>query len=345
MKHNSTRFTLSFGLLLSILVSSKVFSQNNKVLIGFWNVENLYDTINDPAIQDDEFTPKGTSAWGDVRYKTKLNHLSDAISQMGVEENKDGLAVLGLSEIENSSVLNDLVNSEKLKQRKYKVIHFDGPDARGIDVALLYNPKYFKLSKTKIYHVTLPTDTAHKTRDQLVVNGQIMGEEINFIVLHWPSRRGGESETKPNRIAAAMVTKHISDSLQKSNPNCKLIIMGDLNDDPSNESINVTLGAKENKNSLQGYELYNTMWDKHKTGTGTLAYKDSWNLFDQFIISKALVGPSPGKLTFVSSAIFNKPFLTEAEGKYKGQPFRTYAGPKYLGGYSDHLPVYMILGK
>ena len=328
-----------------LMIQKKGFSQINKIAIGFWNVENLYDTINDPLKQDEEFTPVGINKWGTERYNKKIQHLSETISQIGKDSATDGLAVIGLCEIENTLVLNDLVNSENLKSRNYKVIHFEGPDARGIDPAFLYNPKYFKVTKTGRYKVTLPTDTAHKTREQLVVSGNLEGEEVSFIVIHWPSRRGGEEETKSNRIAAADVTRRIVDSLQKTKSKCKIIIMGDLNDDPINESVKMHLRTNENKKMIKENELYNTMENIHKTGIGTISYKDKWNLFDQLIISKSLLNEDKNKLRFSSSHIYNATILAEGEGKYKGQPFRTYGGTKYLGGYSDHFPVYLFLNK
>lgn len=313
--------------------------------IGFWNVENLYDTINDPLKEDDEFTPNGINKWSGDRYRKKIEHLSDVISEMGTEIVPEGPAVVGLCEVENEAVLIDLVASLKLKKRNYNIIHFEGPDARGIDPALLYNPRIFKVQKTARYNVKLVSDSLHKTREQLVVSGLLDGEEICFIVNHWPSRRGGEQETKANRIAAADVTRHIVDSIQKIQPKCKLVIMGDLNDDPFNESVKVHLQTNADKTTLKEKELFNAMEGLQKEGLGTIAYKDNWNLFDQFIISKSLVNDGKGKLHFLSSHIFNKDFVKEPEGKYKGQPFRTYAGTKYLGGYSDHFAVYLILTK
>lgn len=339
------RLKLFLVTFLYLFINSHISAQKKTIAIGFWNVENLYDTINDPLKEDDEFTPAGNNKWGSERYKNKIEHLTEVISQMGKENVSDGLEIIGLCEIENQTVLNDLVGALKLKKRNYNIIHFDGPDARGIDPAFLYDSKSFKVNRTARYNVKLVTDSLHKTREQLVVSGLLHGEEICFIICHWPSRRGGEVETKTNRTAAANVTRHIVDSLQKNQPNCKLIIMGDLNDNPSNESIKINLQTNSDKTGLKEKELFDTMEDLQKKGLGTICYKDKWDLFDQFIISKSLVDDKKGKLHFLSSQIFNNDFVKEPDGKYKGQPFRTYAGSKYLGGYSDHFAVYLLLEK
>src|SRR4051812_14121429 len=169
------------------------------VAVGFWNVENLYDTINDPKKDDEEFLPQGKNAWTGERYRTKIDHLSDAISQMATDVTPDGLALIGLCEIENKSVLKDLVAAPKLKARNYQIVHYDGPDARGVDPAFLYNPNYFKLTKALTYRLTLVTDSAHKTRDQLLVTGILGGDKVAIVVNHWPSRRGGDLASRPNR--------------------------------------------------------------------------------------------------------------------------------------------------
>ncbi len=313
--------------------------------VGFWNVENLYDTINDPMKQDEEFTPEGTYAWSGPRYWTKIDHLAEVISQMATDATPDGLAMLGLCEIENKSCLNDLVKHPKLKSRNYQVVLIEGPDARGVDPGFLYNPNYFKLTKALSYHVKVVTDTAHKTRDQLVVTGSLNGEAVAVIVNHWPSRRGGEDLSRPNRIEAAKVARHIADSITKAAPGTKIMIMGDLNDDPTNESVKHYLKTYNDLNRTKDDEYYNPMEDLFNKGIGTLAWQDSWNLFDQIMLNKPLLPSGYKTFQYYNVRVFNKPFLKSDFGNFKGYPFRTYSGAAYTAGYSDHFPVFVLLVK
>jgi Endonuclease/Exonuclease/phosphatase family len=342
------KFIFSLALCLSV---NSLFSQEaNKAkemfvgCIGFWNVENLYDTIDGPN-DDAEFLPKGGNQWTGARYKAKIEHLSEVISQMGSEITPDGPAILGLCEIENKGVLEDLVKAEKIKKRDYQIVHYDSPDLRGVDVALLYQPKYFKLKSSKKYKVILPNNPTHPTRDILLVSGLFDGELMHFFVNHWPSRSGGEAKSKPGRGEAARICRLAIDSILKTDANAKILLMGDLNDDPINESVKLVLKANGKKTKLQSQELYNTSYDNFKSGIGTLAYQDVWNLFDQMIISQALLNSKFKTYTFTKYKIFNKSFVIEDYGNFKGYPFRTYAGGTYRGGYSDHFAVYCFLMK
>lgn len=311
--------------------------------IGFWNIENLYDTIDSPDTDDTEFLPTGANKWNSPRYKTKIEHLGEVISQLGTEVTPDGVAVLGLCEIENKSVLEDLVKTEKLKSRKYQIVHYDSPDLRGVDVALIYQPKYFKVTASKKFKVILPHNPTHPTRDILLVSGKFNGEDMHFMVNHWPSRRGGEERSKPGRVAAAKVCRNVVDSLTKLDPKAKVIIMGDLNDDPNCESVELGLKAKGKKEKLKEGEMFNTSYANFKNGIGTLAYRDIWNLFDQIIITQALLNDQYKTFTFQKYKIFNKGFVREDSGNFKDYPMRTYAGGNYRGGYSDHFAVYCFL--
>lgn len=313
--------------------------------IGFWNVENLYDTINDPIKNDEEFLPSGANAWTGPRYWEKINHLAKVISEMATDATPDGLAILGLCEIENKNVLQDLVKDPQLKSRNYQYILIEGPDARGVDPALLYNPNYFKVQKTVTYKVALPTDSSHKTRDQLVVTGSFAGEPLAIIVNHWPSRRGGELASRPNRIAAAQIARRIADSITKVNPLTKVIITGDLNDDPTNESVKKHLKTAGNLHKIKDGEFYNPMESLYKQGIGTLAWQDSWNLFDQTIINKSFLPTDFKTFQFYKAYVYNKAYLKSDFGNFKGYPFRTYSGGAYTAGYSDHFPVYMLVVK
>jgi hypothetical protein len=339
-------FSLILCLFASALFSQEADKSKEMYVgcIGFWNVENLYDTIDGPN-DDAEFLPTGGNQWTGTRYHTKIEHLSQVISQIGTEVTPDGAAVLGLCEIENKGVLEDLVKAEKIKNRNYQIVHYDSPDLRGVDVAFLYQPKYFKLKSSKKYKVILPNNPTRPTRDILLVSGLFDGELMHFFINHWPSRSGGEAKSKPGRGEAARICRLAIDSILKTDADSKIILMGDLNDDPVDESVKLVLKANGKKKKLQSQELYNTSYDNFKNGIGTLAYQDVWNLFDQMIISQALLNGKFKTYTFSKYKIFNKSYVVEDYGNFKGYPFRTFAGGTYRGGYSDHFAVYCFLMK
>lgn len=315
------------------------------VIVGFWNIENLYDTIDDPKKNDEEFLPNGTNLWNTSRYLRKLDHLAEVIKQMGEEYTSDGPAVLGMCEVENINVLKDLAKQEKIANRNYQAILIEGPNARGVDPALMYNPKYFKPEKFVSYPVKLITDSTHKTRDILVVYGKLLGEPFAFLVNHWPSRRGGEEASRPNRIAAAKIARYIADSIIATSPNTKIMIMGDFNDDPINESIKKYIRTYDDLKRTRADEFFNPMEKLYKKGIGTLAYNDQWNLFDQILINKPLLPTDYSTLQYLDIKIFNKPFVRNDFGNFRGYPFRTIVGGNYQGGYSDHFAVYVGLAK
>ena len=318
--------------------------QYTPVAVGFWNVENFYDTLNDPLKQDEEFLPGSSNNWNSKKYYTKLDHISTIISQLATDASPDGVAIMGLCEIESKSVLEDITKAPKLAGRNYKIVHVEGPDARGVDVAFLYNPKYFTITSFHPYHLKLVVDSNHTTRDQLLVTGKLLGEEFHFIVCHWPSRYGG-GLSEPNRIAAAKLSRKIIDSLLQANANAKVILMGDLNDDPTDKSIRQYLNAIGNPKEVKAPFLFNGMESLFKKGIGTLAYNDMWNLFDQEIMTPALVSGNYKGLHFHEAHIFNKQLVLTEGGKFKGYPFRTFSGGAYTGGYSDHFAVYSIFLK
>ena len=270
-----------------------------------------------------------------------------AVSKIGKEVTPLGPSVIGVCEIENRRVLEDLVNQKAIADKNYKIVHHEGPDRRGIDCALLYDPLHFQVTSSKSVRLIIPNKDNFFTRDQLVVSGKMFGEKIHFIVIHWPSRRGGEAKSRSKRIEAAKLSKSIIDSLTVVDPNAKVILMGDFNDDPISPSIKDFLKAKMDANNVNSGELYNTMGMHYKKGIGTLAYRDQWNLFDQFIVTSSLLDQKKNynDLTFYRSVIFNKPFLKNKKGNFKGYPFRTYVGSTFMGGYSDHFPVYLFLVK
>jgi len=320
--------------------------------IGFYNLENLFDTIDDPNTRDDDFTPNGRNVWTSERYWRKIDHLSEVISQIGKKETGLPPAVLGVAEVENKNVLQDLVSSEKLQPYHYGIVHFDSPDRRGIDVGLIYMRDLFKPVNYKKYPLYLYEDGKRiYTRDALLVSGFLDGEKIHILVVHWPSRRGGEARSRPHRIKAAQLDMQIIDSIQKAEPGAKIIMMGDLNDDPVSPSVKDVLHAKGKKSEVLPGGLYAPMEHFYRAGIGTLAYRDSWNLFDQIFVTYPLIeGTTTNQKDYSSfklwkAGIFNSPFLANSKGAFKGYPFRTYAGGQYLGGYSDHFPVYIILIK
>ena len=311
-------------------------------LVGFYNVENLYDTLDAPEVDDAEFLPGSAKNWTSERYTAKLDRLAKVIASMGKDLHPQGLAVLGLAEVENASVLEDLVKREALKARGYRVVHEDGPDRRGVDVALIHNPALFKVYAHRSYRLYM-ADPDFRTRDQLLVSGVLDGDTTHVIVAHWPSRRGGEKRSEPNRKAAAQLGRHIIDSLMARNPAHRILYMGDLNDDPVNASITRELKASGDKNRVTGSVLFNPMHDPYQKGIGTLAWRDSWNLFDQIVINQALLTGEGGRYRYYGVRIYNEPYLRQQDGNFSGYPFRTFVGDAYQEGYSDHFPVFLIL--
>jgi len=318
--------------------------------IGFYNLENLFDTIIDPnpkLILQDDFTPSGAKNWDSKKYHEKLRNMAKVIGMVGTEATPDGLAILGVCEIENRGVLEDLIKTGELAERNYKIVHYDSPDYRGIDVGFIYNPNYFKVTSSKTYAVTIPGNDTWTTRDELLVSGELDGERMHFIVCHWPSRRGGEKKSRPKRILAAKMAKKITDSIQAAEPNAKIILMGDLNDNPLSPSIKEALKAKRSLEELETNGLYNPMENLHRQGVGTHFWRDNPNVFDMLILSSGIV-PKNNNFTnyqYYKTKVFSKNFLKQQSGNWKGYPFRTYAGGTYTGGYSDHYPVYLFIVK
>jgi len=313
--------------------------------IGFYNVENLFDIYDDPLTNDAEYLPNGANAWDSTKYANKLLNLSKVISDMASDLSPDGIAVLGVAEIENRLVLEDLVATPKLKDRNYKIVHYDSPDRRGVDVGLIYQEKYFKVKNSASYRLVFENDPNYFTRDQLIVTGDMDGEDVSIIVAHWPSRRGGQKASEPNRIQAAQLGRKIIDSLLNDNPAAKIILMGDLNDDPINKSVAEYIRAKGKVEKMTSGDMYNVMYDHYKSGNGTLAWNDAWNLFDQIIVSESFVNKDTTSYIFHKSFVYKKDYIIQQEGNYAGYPLRTHAGGVYLNGYSDHFPVYMVIKK
>lgn len=316
--------------------------------IGFYNLENLFDTLDTPDKRDEEFLPGSRLRWNTEKYVSKQANMAKVISQLATDLSPDGVAILGVSEVEDRKVLEDLVAQPALKSRDYHIIHYESPDERGIDVGLLYQPKYFEPISSRAIPVVLKnpkTGIPDYTRDVLYVAGKFDGDTIHILVNHWPSRRGGQAASAWARAVAAGVGKAVADSLKQVNPNAKILIMGDLNDDPDSKSLTDVLKARRSADNLKPDELYNPMFDLYRDGNGTLAYKDAWDLFDQMILSKGFVHKEAGGWQLYKAQVFRKPWLLQTEGAFRGYPFRTFVGDIFINGYSDHLPVFLYFLK
>ncbi len=311
-------------------------AKNELYTIAFYNLENLFDTEDDPHKLDDDFTAKGVKNWNKKRYRKKIYKLGRAISSLAFDKTKKAPVLVGIAEVENRKVVSDLINSKHLKEKGFDLVHYDSPDERGIDTALIYQKKFFKVLDSEIVPLLIYEADGVRdfTRDILHVTGELNDERIHILVNHWPSRRDGAEETQFKRIEAAKTVHSIVDRVKANESNPTFLIMGDFNDDPGSVSV---------QNYLMTQDLYNPMQKLLSYNRGSLVHDRKWNLFDQIIVSHNLFDYQPGTHSFAYSDIFDERFLQEWKGKYKGNPFRTYVGKKYLGGYSDHFPVYIQL--
>lgn len=329
---------------------SNITAQENKRnfkihTVAFYNLENLFDTIND-VNKNDEASPIMEIRFNRGKiYREKVSNMAEVVSQIGFDVTKRPPSIVGICEVENRMVVEDLISDEKLREYNYGIVHYESPDDRGIDVGLIYNKDVFKVKNSNSHDVFITDNNSSKrrnTRDQLVVSGHLDGELMHFIVNHWPSR--GADETK--RIAAAEVNNFIIDSLRNKYESPKIITMGDFNDDPFDKSIKKILGAKKNINDIKKNDLYNPfetiLVDE---GVGSNAYRDKWQLFDQIILSKPFLDKNYKDYQLYKAGVFNKSFLINKKGKFKGYPFRSFSYGTFTGGYSDHLPPYIYLLK
>lgn len=316
--------------------------------VGFYNLENLFDTCHDEGHNDYEYLPDGTNKWTGLKYSHKLKNMARVLSEMGTDKLPGvGCAAIGVSEVENAKCLTDLCNQEPLKARNFQFVHVEGPDQRGVDCALLYNPKLFQVRDVKLvpYIYIKPEDANRATRGFLTVSGTMAGEHVTIIVNHLPSR----GAVSFYREEGGRQLRIVKDSLIAEDPNVKLIIMGDMNDDPQDKSMAKSLGAVRKMKDVEAPAgLWNPWWDVLASGTGTLQYQGAWNLFDQIILSHSLLDIKGTKdystLKLWNYHIFSRDYLFQKDGKYKGNTLRTHAGGVWLDGYSDHLPtvVYLI---
>ncbi|WP_299383313.1 endonuclease/exonuclease/phosphatase family protein [uncultured Lacinutrix sp.] len=313
-------------------------SKETRHTIAFYNIENLFDVYDDEITRDNDMQPTAEKRWSIKRYKNKLRKIGYAISCIGEEDVKRHPAIVGLAEVENEAVLKDLVYSKHLDDLDYKFLHYNSPDERGIDVALLYDEKVFKIAYSKTFTVDLLDDDGEvdHTRDILLVSGLFEGLELHVIVNHWPSRRTGDVATEHKRMKASEKVTEVISMLKEKNSEAKIVVMGDFNDDPESNSLKALEAS---------HGLFNPMRTLLSNDRGTTSFNHSWNLFDQFLITHNFFERKKNALRFVEANIFDADFLKEAEGKYKGTPYRTYVGKHYKGGYSDHFPVYMVISK
>lgn len=339
-------------MLFFLVLATNLWSQETKKFrihtIGFYNLENLFDTINDPT-KFDEASPIMEMNTGRAEvYQKKVRNMARVIADIGADGSGNAPAVLGVAEIENRSVLVDVVNDPLLLGIDYGIIHYDSPDNRGIDVGLIYQKTIFQPIQTSSHTVYIYDDVTRKrvyTRDQLLVSGNLEGDLIHIIVNHWPSRSGGEERSRSKRIGAARLNKRIIDSLQIIDPYAKIIVMGDFNDDPINASFKEVLNAKAERKDLELKDIYNPYENFYKNGLGSNAYRDAWSLFDQILISQPLIENDYSSFRFYKAFIFNKHYLTTKRGRWKGYPFRSFADGGFTGGFSDHFPVYIYVIK
>ncbi len=335
--------------LMAVLIAATFAQKPYKVV--FYNFENLFDTLRDPDIYDEEFTPEGPKKWNTAKYTKKLSNLERVLFDIAAV-NKDYPAVIGVSEIENRTVLEDVIAQPKLAPANYRIVHYDSPDARGVDVAFFYRPDVFKLEGSHPIRFTMKELPTLRTRDIVTMWGTIEGEPFYFMVAHWPSRLGGKEASAPRRNRAAEIMRHAADSVIAANPATKVVMMGDFNDDATDDSVVEILGGKGDIKKLKEGDYYNPYVKMYKAGLGTLAYGDAWNLFDNIVVSENLATGSKGALKLQRAEgskywgnIFRAPYLFQKEGQYKGYPLRTFVGNNFQGGFSDHMPVYIYIGK
>lgn len=315
----------------------KEFKKAKQYRFAFYNVENLFDTVDNPDTKDEEFTPTGKKEWTPKRYQTKLDQIAQVIGDMNYP------AVVGLCEVENATVLADLVQKTKLKDYNYKYVHHESPDFRGIDNGFIYIDGLFEVTNSDITRINFPKEIVedYTTRDILHVEGTFRKKDkMHFFINHWPSRRGGLKESQPKRVYVATQLRKHTNRLLKEDPNANIVITGDFNDEPDNDSVISVLGAKPTGGEIENNQLYNCSSSLDAEGKGTYNYRGNWNMLDQFIASGSLVNKT-SNIVLTDAQIFRPQYLVYVDKKYGAKPSRTYGGPRYYGGYSDHFPIFV----
>lgn len=357
MKIRNIILALSAFLLLSLSACAGGSNSPKRYVLGFYNVENLFDTYHDEGKNDNEFLPDGSNKWTEARYEKKLHNIATVIKAMA-EENKTFHAVLGLSEVENRHVLEDLVCQPEIADADYQIVHYDGPDRRGVDVALLYRPDCFELIESRSipydfnssihFDMNEEEQANFRTRDVLMVRGKLNGEMFAFFVAHLPSRLGGKGMDL--RARGAEIIYENAQSLMKKYPGIKIMVMGDMNDNPTDESMTVYMRGKETIAQVGKEDFFSPFLSMLKAGYGSLAYRGTWNIYDIILVNEALANAPDGGLKIMPivkkkyyGRVFSQPFMTQQTGQYKGTPFRTFSSGTFVGGYSDHYPTYIIV--
>lgn len=345
MNNKSRYFTLIVVLCLALGMTAK--KKLTTYAIGFYNQENLFDTKHDEGKNDYDFLPTGSYKWDTEKYNSKLRNMSKVLAEMGKDKVAEGCAFIGLAEVENKQCLKDLCAQPSLKKRGMRYVHFEGVDKRGIDVAFIYNPSLFRVDEKKTELIPFRTDDKTLfTRGFLVVHGKMAGEHVVCIVCHLPSRRNGGDD---NRQKGAHQVYAIKQSIISEDKNAKIFVMGDMNDDPTDDSMMKGLRGKEHIADVTAQDMYNPWISVLKSGTGTLSYRGNWNLFDQILLSPSLLNSKNSGdyryLKYSSHHIFKRDYLIQQDGRYKGTPLRTFGSGNWLNGYSDHLPVVVYVSK
>ena len=346
-------------LALSLLLPANALAQRDRsFVIGFYNLENLFDTYHDEGKNDYEYLPEGANQWTEVKYDKKLHNMASVIKAIH-DDNKVWHAVLGVSEIENRHVLEDLVSMPEIADANFQIVHYDGPDRRGVDVALLYRPSVFRVLESKSipftfedsevqFEMTPEEQADFRTRDILMVRGLLGGEMFAFFVAHLPSRNGGKGGDLRSRGGEIMYREYMK--LMERYPEIKIVAMGDMNDNPSDPSMAYYMRGKEKIEEVGETDFFSPFLSMLKAGYGSLAYQGEWNIYDILVVNANLAHPAKGTLGIIPivknrfyGRIFHKPFMTQQEGQYKGTPFRTSSGGAFIGGYSDHYPTYIVV--
>lgn len=354
MKRTSILITLAL-----LLLCSSASAQKHNYVIGFYNLENLFDIYDDPAKDDEEFLPNGSNEWTQVKYDKKIHNMAQVIRSMR-DDNKAYHTILGVSEIENRLVLEDLVADPQIADANFQIVHYDGPDTRGVDVALLYRPDQFKYIDSESipfdfnsdidFDMTDEEKASFRTREILMVHGTIEGEDMAIYVAHLPSRRGGKSGVLRDR-GAEIIYAH-AQKMMAQYPGIKIVVMGDMNDNPTDDSQVKYLHGKQSIEEMEPTDFFNPFIRMLKAGYGSLAYQGEWNIYDIIQVNYDLAMAPDGGLKIMKivdkkyyGRVFNKPYMVQQSGQYKGTPYRTFSSGAFIGGYSDHYPTYIIISK
>lgn len=333
------RLSLFLFLILNFSIS---FSQTLRNRVMFYNVENLFDPFNDSLTRDDEFTLEGARHWTWNKMAKKINGIFKVIMAVG---EFDPPVIVGFCEVENGFVIHQLIKETPLSKFDYRMVHRESPDPRGIDVALIYRPDRFQLLEKDFFKVIFPDDSVRRTREILYAKGLMSKDTLHVFVNHWPSKFGGELESESGRYAAAYTLKHKVDSIRVFYPDARILIMGDLNDEPESDPVVKGFGACLTDDTLCNQNYVNITAILKQKGQGSYKYQGVWGIIDQIIVSRSLLSKKHNLYTSPANAsVFNAEFLLESDDAFVGKkPFRTFQGYRYYGGFSDHLPVYIDL--